>query len=938
MVDAVGSQQQLHKILLAWDYFDLWRRCESGGGVFEDLKDVPKTFSSFKEYQSVMEPLLLEECCAQIMRGVEEGEVMSPHPAVVASHEHREDFLIVRLVLQAGATEVYTDNDLVLICKENPEAETQTVNASLHALGFCEAHEGQQVLRVKFYLVPSGQACGARGVQRAKAMSAGLCTPSSCWWLLRLGNISTITREWTALQHAHLVPFIDILISARSRAAPASKHLDIPPGMRAAMERDCNPSQMSALQAGLDGTPVVLIQGPPGTGKTRTILNLLSVIMNSAHKTSIAFLSSVVAAGREGSEAPASGLAALLPPSLEDRERLHAAQCPWLYGDLRAGRNTGNCRDDVTPYDPIPQGSGVHDDCFGLLRRVAPHRLGRNMGPKAHVLVCAPSNSALDEIVMRILRSGLMDKDGANFAPSLVRVGVRSHHSVSAVSLDNIVDSRLGAGEKGGKTGGGGSAGAAERDRMRVAILDEANIVCSTLSFAGSSVFYRLSRKFDVVVIDEAAQAVEPSTLVPMVMGCKQVYLVGDPVQLPATVIATRAVEKGYDCSLFKRLQTAGYPVKILDTQYRMHPEISAFPSLEFYEGRLLNGEGVEDETTQPWHSQPAFGPFAFFDIAGKESTPPGGASIMNKAEVHMVLVIYRELVHAYPQLRRSASVAVISPYKAQVKLLRDTFRTALGEEAARLVDINTIDGFQGREKDICIFSAVRSPAVAKKNGRRPGIGFVADERRINVGITRARCSLIVIGNIRALQVDGHWANLIHSAITRRCLYRPKPPYANWMADVLAGTVVGRVEPTAQEMAALEKSRARAARIAAERGAKAGEYAALDVMGGLEGQEGEVAGNQATAAPGGDGGGGREVLENPGVDEGAVWAEEEEEDEEDKPVQLDAAAAITADQLAAAARGAGADDNGSGGGTAAVPAPKRTAQEGGAAAGKRARA
>ncbi|GFR43539.1 hypothetical protein Agub_g4420, partial [Astrephomene gubernaculifera] len=382
---------------------------------------------------------------------------------------------------------------------------------------------------------------------------------------------------------------------------------------------------------------------------------------------------------------------------------------------------------------------------------------------------------------------------------------------------------------QGGRAGGGG----AERDRMRVAILDEANIVCSTLSFAGSSVFYRLSRKFDVVVIDEAAQAVEPSTLVPLVMGCKQVYLVGDPVQLPATVISTRAVEQGYDCSLFKRLQTAGYPVRVLDTQYRMHPDIAAFPSSEFYSGRLLNGEGVLEETRQPWHSQPAFGPFAFYDVAGRESTPPGGASIMNKAEAHMVLVVYRELVHAYPQLRRTASVAVISPYKAQVKLLRDSFRTALGEEAARLVDINTIDGFQGREKDICIFSAVRSPVAPKKGGRRPGIGFVADERRVNVGLTRARCSLIVIGNMRALQVDPHWANLIHSALTRRCLYRPKPPYADWMAGVLAGSVAGRVEPSEGEVAALEKVRTRAAQRAAAVGAKAGEYAALDATGDL---------------------------------------------------------------------------------------------------------
>ena len=81
-----------------------------------------------------------------------------------------------------------------------------------------------------------------------------------------------------------------------------------------------------------------------------------------------------------------------------------------------------------------------------------------------------------------------------------------------------------------------------------------------------------------------------------------QVYLVGDPVQLPATVISKRAVAHGYDVSLFKRLQSAGYPVQILDMQYRMHPNICKFPSDEFYQGALKTGEGVEDATARPWH------------------------------------------------------------------------------------------------------------------------------------------------------------------------------------------------------------------------------------------------------------------------------------------------------------------------------------------------
>ena len=81
-------------------------------------------------------------------------------------------------------------------------------------------------------------------------------------------------------------------------------------------------------------------------------------------------------------------------------------------------------------------------------------------------------------------------------------------------------------------------------------------------------------------------------------------FLVGDPIQLPATVISKRAVSYGYDVSLFKRLQTAGYPVQVLDTQYRMHPDICRFPSKQFYDGGVKTGEGVEAATRRAWHAQ----------------------------------------------------------------------------------------------------------------------------------------------------------------------------------------------------------------------------------------------------------------------------------------------------------------------------------------------
>ena len=119
------------------------------------------------------------------------------------------------------------------------------------------------------------------------------------------------------------------------------------------------------------------------------------------------------------------------------------------------------------------------------------------------------------------------------------------------------------------------------------------------------------------------------------------------------------------------------------------------------------------------------------------ESQPTGSGSWVNNEEVDFILLLYHRLVHKYPELQSSSQVAVISPYRHQVKLLQDRFKAAFGKLVHEHVDINTVDGFQGREKDLVIFSCVRS-------NKGKGIGFVADFRRMNVGITRARSSVLV--------------------------------------------------------------------------------------------------------------------------------------------------------------------------------------------------
>jgi senataxin len=206
-----------------------------------------------------------------------------------------------------------------------------------------------------------------------------------------------------------------------------------------------------------------------------------------------------------------------------------------------------------------------------------------------------------------------------------------------------------------------------------------------------------------------------------------------------------------------------------LQTIFLTENQIRSFPSKQFYEGALEDGSDIEAQTTRDWHKYRCFGPFCFFDIhEGKESQHPGATgSRVNLDEVEFVLLIYHRLVTMYPELKSSSQLAIISPYNYQVKTFKDRFKEMFGTEAEKVVDINTVDGFQGREKDVAIFSCVR----ANENGQ---IGFLSNSRRMNVGITRAKSSVLVVGSAATLKSDPLWKNLIESAEQRNRLFKVK--------------------------------------------------------------------------------------------------------------------------------------------------------------------
>jgi len=269
-------------------------------------------------------------------------------------------------------------------------------------------------------------------------------------------------------------------------------------------------------------------------------------------------------------------------------------------------------------------------------------------------------------------------------------------------------------------------------------------VVCCTAIGAGSVMLNE--HCFSRVLFDEAAQATELATVVPLVRGASQVVLCGDQCQLPPTVSVDCMRNQGLELSLFERLTIATHkPHVLLEAQHRMHPAISAFPRAAFYGGRLMDGIACEDRPAPDGFHWPKKNmPLCFLPVRGREQRE--GESLRNEEEAQRVLEVVKGLLNGGLE---PSEVGIVSPYAAQVRLLKNTLIRA-GLPTARDkggVEINSVDGYQGREKEAIVISTVRSSSSG-------GLGFVADWRRANVAFTRARRGLVVVGDPETLGRD----------------------------------------------------------------------------------------------------------------------------------------------------------------------------------------
>ncbi|KAJ7115532.1 P-loop containing nucleoside triphosphate hydrolase protein [Mycena crocata] len=295
-------------------------------------------------------------------------------------------------------------------------------------------------------------------------------------------------------------------------------------------------------------------------------------------------------------------------------------------------------------------------------------------------------------------------------------------------------------------------------------VVSKADVICTTCITSASAALNVVD--FPVVFLDEASMSTEPASLIPIMKGSKHLALIGDHKQLPPVITSPEARALGLGRSLFERLTEEGVvPTIMLDTQYRMHPSISLFPSSEFYNFSLHDGTVDAVGNVAPRLTPPASAHLKadehgnrpaviFLDHAGGEALKD--KSRVNQSEAAIVIGVVEDLLLNNPNLQ-GKDIGIIAPYVAQITLITRLltahpkylarFNDVLGEHRARQlthIEVKTVDGFEGREKEVIVFSTVRNNAGGY-------IGFLADRRRLNVGLTRAKRGLFVVGSISTL-------------------------------------------------------------------------------------------------------------------------------------------------------------------------------------------
>ncbi|MBX2946102.1 MAG: AAA family ATPase [Cyclobacteriaceae bacterium] len=397
------------------------------------------------------------------------------------------------------------------------------------------------------------------------------------------------------------------------------------------------------------------------------------------------------------------------------------------------------------------------------------------------VLVCAPSNAAVDLMVDKLSEAGL----------NVLRIGHPAR--VTEQSLSKTLDSRIamhvhfrelrtmrrrmeqlremaykykrdfGYSERQQRKLLLQEAKAlkADADVLEFYIINDllqnSEVIASTL--VGASHPTLRGKRYKSVFIDEAGQALEPACWIP-ILRAERVILAGDHHQLPPTVKSFEAAKAGLSKTLFEKcIQRHPQTAVMLQTQYRMHEDIMRFSANYFYNNELIAHESVRTGLLEPGIS-----PVDFIDTAGcgfTEAQDPETLSRFNDEEARLLIRQVEKLILHFGVENWNFSIGIITPYSAQVeRLIKLAESSDELSTLASFITINTVDAFQGQERDFIAISLVRS-------NEKSEVGFLGDIRRVNVAMTRAKKKLMIIGDSATLGAHPFYLGLLEYVQTK---------------------------------------------------------------------------------------------------------------------------------------------------------------------------
>ena len=510
-----------------------------------------------------------------------------------------------------------------------------------------------------------------------------------------------------------------------------------------------NLSQREAIYAFLNAREgsTLLLQGPPGTGKTTTVVSLLKLLALQHKRTMVSAHSNkgvqVLALRAVGDMPDVPMILVGVESKLHDKlkpiflNRWHDIICSHF----------SSYHDEIELLATNPS-SDVGITISVLITEISDHINEAQQTLRKFNLIHTRRASEMSRTALSLSNDPLLMSDFQTTQSHIneLKTQSQSKNKWTALlgSLNRLMDkwSRI------------------SKADLEAYLLDHAEIVFSTLIAAGRKSMLTME-PIDYLLVDEAAQSVEAATLIPMRFQPDKVLLVGDTKQLPATVISAalddspdRHSSSHYKWSMMWRLiEECNQPSLMLTIQYRMHPQICQWPSSQYYADRLITSPDI---LPMPSLSNTSITsrPYAIYQISGHAESLDGSHSICNTQEAQYVIKIIEHI----RRQNKEQTIGVITPYAAQKRLIMDSLSKK--RQLLPLVDVNTVDGFQGDERDIIIISFTRTHVSE----------FLKEFRRLNVAITRPKNCLIILGaatllsnDIGQLMTDAKLRKALHS-------------------------------------------------------------------------------------------------------------------------------------------------------------------------------